>query len=300
MSMCRVISCVVERGCLYDQCVKLVINELKKSHFMILHSRRTWWRNIYKCLRMCILNSLLLLYSSKDVKMWFFYWHTIDIIPVSDQQHELMFLYILKCSPQLHLVNIHLHRVKIFMIKAFKTFFLSNCQICNTLVLLPGKSHGQRSLVGCSPWGRWESDMTERLHFHFSLPCIGEGNDNPLQCSCLENPRDEGACWAAVYGVAQNWTRLKRLSSSSSSSNYSHQSMHYIPRTFILYLEVAPFNCLYSFLLFLLGSVAWFFFFFFSFPSSVCILDEPNSLFSFNSKNTVFIFTKNFIEQCIH
>ena len=60
--------------------------------------------------------------------------------------------------------------------------------------------------------------MTERLHFHFSLSCIGEGNGNPLQCSCLENPRDGGAWWTAVYGVAQSRTRLKRLSSSSSSS----------------------------------------------------------------------------------
>ena len=58
--------------------------------------------------------------------------------------------------------------------------------------------------------------MTERLHFHFSLSCIGEGNGNPLQCSCLENPRDGGAWWAAVYGVTQSRTRLKRLSSSSS------------------------------------------------------------------------------------
>ena len=85
-----------------------------------------------------------------------------------------------------------------------------------TPVLLPGKSHGQRSLVGCSPWGRRESDTTERLHFNLSLSCIGEGNGNPLQCSCLENPRDGGAWWAAVYGVAQSRTRLKRLSSSSS------------------------------------------------------------------------------------
>ena len=69
-----------------------------------------------------------------------------------------------------------------------------------TPVLLPGKSHGRRSLVGCSPWGREESDTTEQLHFHFSLSCIGEGNGNPLQCSCLENPRRE-AWWAAVYGV---------------------------------------------------------------------------------------------------
>ena len=87
-----------------------------------------------------------------------------------------------------------------------------------TPALLPGKSHGWRSLVGCSPWGRWELDTTERLHFHFSLSCIGEGNGNPLQCSCLENPRDGEAWWAAVYGVAQSRTRLKRLSSSSSSS----------------------------------------------------------------------------------
>ena len=87
-----------------------------------------------------------------------------------------------------------------------------------TPVLLPGKSHGRRSLVGCSPWGREESDTTEQLHFHFSLSCIGEGNGNPLQCSRLENPRDRGAWWAAVYGVAQSQTRLKRLSSSSSNS----------------------------------------------------------------------------------
>ena len=75
-----------------------------------------------------------------------------------------------------------------------------------TPVLLPGKSHWWRSLVGCSPWGREESDMTERLHFHFSLLRIGEGNGNPLQSSCLENPRD---------GVSQS--RQKWLSSSSSS-----------------------------------------------------------------------------------
>ena len=76
-----------------------------------------------------------------------------------------------------------------------------------TPVLLPGKSHGRRSLVGWSPWGRKESDMTEWLHFHFSLLCFGEGNDKPLQCSCLENPRN---------GAAQSRTRLKWLSSSSS------------------------------------------------------------------------------------
>ena len=86
-----------------------------------------------------------------------------------------------------------------------------------TPVLLPGKSHGWRRLVGCSPWGCEESDTTERLPFHFSLSCIGEGNGNPLQCSCLENSRDRGAGWAGVYGVTQSRTRLKQLSSSSSS-----------------------------------------------------------------------------------
>ena len=99
-----------------------------------------------------------------------------------------------------------------------------------TPVLLPGKSHGQRSLVGCSPWGREESDMTERLPFRFSLSCIGEGNGNPLQCSCLENPRDGGAWWAAVYGIAQSQTQLKRLSSSSSRS--IHVAMHDITSFF--------------------------------------------------------------------
>ena len=83
-----------------------------------------------------------------------------------------------------------------------------------TPVLLPGKSHGQRSLVGCSPWGHEESDTYWATSL--SLPCIGEGNGNPLQCSCLENPRDGGAWWAAICGVAQSRTRLKRLSSSSS------------------------------------------------------------------------------------
>src|SRR5574337_1077845 len=66
-----------------------------------------------------------------------------------------------------------------------------------TPAFLPGESHGWKSLVGCSPWGHWESDTTEQLHFHFSLSCVGEGNGNPLQCSCLENPRDGGAWWAA-------------------------------------------------------------------------------------------------------
>ena len=107
-----------------------------------------------------------------------------------------------------------------------------------TPVLLPGKSHGWRSLVGCSPWGRWELDLTERLHFHFSLSCIGEGNGNPLQCSCLENPRDGGAWWAVVYGVAQSRTRLKRLSRSSSSS-----SMCFCPLTAF---QVFSLSCIFQ------------------------------------------------------
>ena len=77
-----------------------------------------------------------------------------------------------------------------------------------TPVLLPRKSHGWRSLVGYSPWGHHESVATEQLHFHFSLSRNGEGNGNPLQCSCLENPRDGRAWWATVHGVATSWSRL--------------------------------------------------------------------------------------------
>ena len=88
-----------------------------------------------------------------------------------------------------------------------------------TPVLLPGKSYGRRSLVGCSPSGREESGMTERLHFHFSLSCVGEGNGNPPQCSCLENPRDGGAWWAAqsrsASGVAQSQTQLSNLAAAA-------------------------------------------------------------------------------------
>ena len=88
-----------------------------------------------------------------------------------------------------------------------------------TPVFLPAKSHGWRNLEGCSPWCRWGLERTERLHFHFSLSCIGEGNGNTLQCSCLENLRDRGAWWAAVYGIAQSRTWLKQLSSSSNSTS---------------------------------------------------------------------------------
>ena len=111
-----------------------------------------------------------------------------------------------------------------------KYVFISEKAMAPTPVLLPGKSHGRRSLVDCSPWGREESDTTERLHSHFSLSCIGEGNGNPLQCSCLENPRDRGAWWAAVSGVTQSPTQLKGLSSSSSMHSYANIIHTYIKR----------------------------------------------------------------------
>ena len=80
-----------------------------------------------------------------------------------------------------------------------------------TPVLSSGKPHGRRSLVGCSPWGHEESDTTERLHFHFSLSCTGEGNGTPLQYSRLENPMDGGAWWAVVYGVTKSRTWLSNF-----------------------------------------------------------------------------------------
>ena len=111
-------------------------------------------------------------------------------------------------------------------------------------MFLPGESQGRGSLVGCSPWGCCEeSDMTERLHFHFSLSCIGEGNGNPFQCSCLENPRDGRVWWAAVYGVPQSQTRLKRLSSSSSSNALKiHPCCHKWQDFSFLWLNKIPFN----------------------------------------------------------
>ena len=99
-----------------------------------------------------------------------------------------------------------------------------------TPVFLPGESQGRGSLVGCHLWGRTELDTTERLHFHFSLSCIGDGNGNLLQCSCLENPRDGGAWWAAVYGVPQSRTRLTRLSSSSSSRIISYTNSYLVTK----------------------------------------------------------------------
>ena len=115
-----------------------------------------------------------------------------------------------------------------------------------TPVLLPGKPHGWRSVVGCSPWGLEELDTTERLHFYFSLSCIKEGNGNPLQCSCLENPRDGGGWWAAVYGVAQSRTRLKQPSSSSSSSSFPS----WLPHLWIQIHITSPNRCVRQFFFF--------------------------------------------------
>ena len=110
-----------------------------------------------------------------------------------------------------------------------------NCPMCFPIQVLRSRQYTQpekamaphfRTPAWKIPWtGAWwaavygvtQSDTTERLHFHFSLSCTGEGNGNPLQCSCMENPRDWGAWWAAIYGVAQSWTGLKQPSSSSSN-----------------------------------------------------------------------------------
>ena len=108
-----------------------------------------------------------------------------------------------------------------------------------TPVLLPGNSHRRRSLVGCSAWGRSQLNTTEQLHFRFALSRIGEGNGNPLQCSCLENPRDGGAWWAAVSGVAQSRTRLKRLSSSVVNvfSYPCNNTFQYLDEQFLILMQ---------------------------------------------------------------
>ena len=91
--------------------------------------------------------------------------------------------------------------------------------------ILAWETHGQKSLVGYSPWGHEELDMTERLPFHFSVSCIGAGNGNPLQCSCLENSRDRGAWWASIYGVAQsqhNWSDLAAAAAAAEWLSTAH------------------------------------------------------------------------------
>jgi len=95
-----------------------------------------------------------------------------------------------------------------------------------TPVLLPGKSHGQRSLVGCSPWGREELDTTEWLPFHFSLSCIGEGNGNPLQCSCQENPRDRGLPSVGSHRVGHDCSDLAAAAAAWIKANLSNPSLN--------------------------------------------------------------------------
>ena len=127
-----------------------------------------------------------------------------------------------RSHPAYHIIYSYLHCFRLWQCFRFSMFWMMlfwgvlGRQWQPTPVLLPGNSHGRRRLVGCSPWGLWGLDTNEWLHFHFSLACIGEGNGNPLQCSCLENPGDRGAWWASVYGVTHSQTRLKWLSSSSS------------------------------------------------------------------------------------
>ena len=102
----------------------------------------------------------------------------------------------------------------------------------------PGRLHSM---------GPLRVSTTERLHFHFSLSCIEEGNGNPLQCSCLENPRDRGTWWAAIYGVAQSWTQLKRLS----SSMHTHKYIYRFGRMAILKisLPITLFSFIFNFII---------------------------------------------------
>ena len=101
-----------------------------------------------------------------------------------------------------------------------------------TPVLLPGKSHGWRSLVGCSPWGCEESDTTEWLHFHFSLSCIGEDNGNPLQCSCLENPRmaePGGLPSMGSHRVGHDWSDLAAAAAAGLSRSWNFPQKKGVP-----------------------------------------------------------------------
>ena len=124
--------------------------------------------------------------------------------------HIYIYIYTFCIYLSMYIYTIYLYTFYIYLCMYIYTW---RRQWQPTPVLLPGQSHWRRSLVGCSPGGREEPNTTVRLHFHFSLSCIREGNDNPPQCSCLENPRAGGARWAVVYGVAQSRTWLKWLSS---------------------------------------------------------------------------------------
>ena len=114
-------------------------------------------------------------------------------------------------SKQLNSVTIVLYHCTL----SYSTIILNLITGSSMPVLLPGKSHGRRSLVHCSPWGHEESDTTEPLHFHFSLSCIGEGNGNTLQCSCLENPWDGSLVGCCLWGrrVGHDWSDLAAAAS---------------------------------------------------------------------------------------
>ena len=145
-----------------------------------------------------LLNSYILIaFFCRSRQISYINYHVICLINIFIPSFPIWMPFCYSC-----LIVIHLNKYNLLLANPEKA-------MAPHPVLLPGKSHGWRSLVGFSPWVRQESDTTEQCHFHFSLSCIGEGNGNPLQCSCLENPRDRGAWWAAVYGVAQSQTRLK-------------------------------------------------------------------------------------------
>ena len=182
-----------------------------------------WWK-LFFFFSLNILLPKFVLVPIYHVKMWFqrlknniFSWNIKEVLKYHQYFMIISFYYFFMISPFIMLENFYFNFfvTKNFVINLSSTYTWRR-QWKPTPVLLPGKSHGRRSLVGCSPWGHEDSDTTEWLHFHFSPSCIGEGNGNSLQCSCLENPRDREAWWAAVYGVAQSRTRLKWLSSGSS------------------------------------------------------------------------------------
>ena len=109
------------------------------------------------------------------------------------------------CPINLSVLKLYFN-IKLYLLKYRPFLAIRRRQWHPTPIFLPRKSHGRRSLVGCSPWGRWGSDMTEWLHFHFSLSHIGEGNGNSFQCSCLENPRRMPS--TGSHRVRHNWSDL--------------------------------------------------------------------------------------------
>ena len=130
-----------------------------------------------------------------------------DVVLINCHEHAAL----KHCHSIKTTMKYHLTAVRVAVIKKSTNNKCWRRQWHPTPVLLPGKFHGRRSLVGCSPWDHWESDTTERLHFHFSLSRIGEGNGNPLQCSCLEIPgtgEPGGLPSMGSYRVGHDWSGL--------------------------------------------------------------------------------------------